>query len=95
MNILEELYYGNIAPFEKGFGKSRQRSDLQKYVSRHEQALTAAFSEEQKATFEKYRDNTQELQQLGELEAFICGFKLGGQLMLEVAQGNPGCAIEE
>lgn len=94
MNILEELYYGNINPFERGFGNNPQCGDLQKYISRHEQALTAALSEEQTKTFEKYRDCTQELQRQAELDAFRCGFVLGGRILIEVMQRNPGCAAK-
>lgn len=94
MNILEELYYGNIDPFERGFGGNPQCRELGRLVARHEQALTASLSQEQKSAFEKYRDCSQELHRLEELDAFRCGFKLGGQIMLEVAQNQSGIAAE-
>lgn len=87
MNVLEELYFGNIMPFERDVHWTGKYKDLLQYISRHEKELTAGLTDEQKTIFEKYRDCTKEVQMKTELEAFILGFKLGGQIMLSVLSG--------
>ena len=56
MNILEELYYGNIVPTEKCAKLNSEVTELLKLLNRNEEKLTVTFSEEQKITFEKYKD---------------------------------------
>lgn len=87
MNVLEELYYGNITPFERDVHWTGKYKDLLLYISRHEKELTDSISDEHKIVFEKYRDCTKEVQMKTELEAFVLGFKLGGQIMLSVLSG--------
>lgn len=85
MDILEDLFYGEIVPCERELRNREQCSQLMQYISRHENTLTASLSEEQGKVFEKYRDSTQELQRQTELDAFICGFRLGGRMLMAVA----------
>lgn len=56
MNILEDLYYGNIVPNEKCAKLNSEVKELLKLLNRNEVKLTVTFSEKQKITFEKYRD---------------------------------------
>lgn len=56
MNTLEELYYGNIVPNEKCAKLNSEVTELLKLLNRNEEKLTVTFSEEQKITFEKYKD---------------------------------------
>ena len=37
---------------------------------------------------EKLRDNQSEMNDLGECEVFVCGFRLGARIMLEVLDGS-------
>ncbi|MBQ9612004.1 MAG: hypothetical protein IJV14_05375, partial [Lachnospiraceae bacterium] len=41
-----------------------------------------------KEVMEKLRDNQSELNDLNECEVFVCGFRLGARIMLEVLDGN-------
>lgn len=84
MDILEELFYGNIAPCQRSFHNREQCSQLMGYLSRQEQTLMESLSEEQRKVFKKYRDNTLELEKLTELDAFLYGFRLGGRFQLEM-----------
>lgn len=84
MHILEDLYYGEINPFERKPAVSEQDKQLVQYISRHHQELLQHLSESDAVTFEKYRDCSMELQRKMELDAFIYGFKLGGRIMLEI-----------
>lgn len=53
MNILEELYYGNIVPNEKCAKLNSEVTEQLKLLNRNEEKLTETFSEEQKITLEK------------------------------------------
>ena len=84
MNILEDLYYGNIVPNEKCARLDDEVKGLLKLLNRNEEKLTATLSEEQKETFEKYKDCNQEISEIGERNAFLNGFRLGARIIIEV-----------
>ena len=46
------------------------------------------LSEKAKEVLEKLRDNQSELNDLNECEVFVCGFRLGARIMLEVLDGS-------
>lgn len=83
MKVIEELYYGNIDPFEHGVMHKREKKQLCGYICRHEDTLKAGLSDTQKETLEKLQDSIAELHQLEELEMFTVGFQLGVRLMVE------------
>ena len=56
MNTLEDLYYGNLFPHEKCARLDDEVKELLKLLNRNEEKLTATLSEDQKETFEKYKD---------------------------------------
>ncbi|MGN0498140.1 MAG: DUF6809 family protein [Acutalibacteraceae bacterium] len=84
MNILEDLYYGNIVPNEKCARLDDEVKGLLKLLNRNEEKLIATLSEEQKETFEKYKDCNQEIFENRERESFIEGFQLGARIIIEV-----------
>lgn len=86
MKVIEELYYGNIDPFEHGVIHKSEQKQLCGYICRHEDAFKAGLSDAQKETLEKLQDSTAELHRLEELEMFIVGFRLGARLMLEALE---------
>lgn len=88
MKVIEELYYGNIDPFEHGVMHKSEQKQLCGYICRHEDALKAELPDTQKETLEKLQDSTAELHRLEELEMFTVGFRLGARLML-------GALVEE
>ena len=83
MNILEELYYGNIVPTEKCAKLNIEVTELLKLLNRNEEKLTVTFSEEQKITFEKYTDCNREISEICEKDAFLNGFRLGARIIIE------------
>lgn len=83
MNILEELYYGNIFPNEKCAKLNSEVTEQLKLLNRNEEKLTETFSEEQKITFEKYKDCNREIYEICERQSFITGFKLGAKIVIE------------
>ena len=56
MDILEDLYYGNLFPHEKCSRLDDEVKELLKLLNRNEEKLTATLTESQKETFEKYKD---------------------------------------
>ena len=85
MTTLENFYYGNIIPHENPIIKGSEYDMANRLVVRHDEALTATLTEQQKETFQKFKDNYLELLTLGEGErdAFIRGFSLGIKIAVE------------
>ena len=84
MNTLEDLYYGNLFPHEKSAKLDDEVKELLKLLNRNEEKLTATLSEEQKETFEKYKDCNREIYEICERDDFISGFQLGAKIIIEV-----------
>ena len=61
MDILEDLYYGNLFPHEKCAKLDDEVKELLKLLNRNEEKLAAALTEAQKETFEKYKDCNREI----------------------------------
>jgi len=84
MNIIEDLWYGNISPWERPFKKGSAYAELLALVVRHQEDLLSRLNDEEKEIFEKYADCTSEMHDLTEREAFIKGFALGARIIIEV-----------
>ena len=83
MDILEDLYYGNLFPNEKYAKLDDETKELLGLLNRNEEKLTATLSDEQKETFEKYKDCNREIFEICERQSFITGFKLGAKIVIE------------
>ena len=88
MSILEDLYCGRIAPHEHRIAPESEYENLLRYIIDHEDDLKSTLTEQQKETFEKYKDCRAEIESLTEVEAFISGFKLATRIMMEVAKSE-------
>lgn len=84
MNILEDLWFGNISPWERPFKKGSAYSELLTLIARHYDDLVVRLNDGEKAIFEKYADCTGEMHDLTEREAFIKGFTIGARIIIEV-----------
>lgn len=84
MNILEELYYGNVFPSEKCAELNKQTKELLNLQNRNEEKLMLTLTDEQKETFEKFKDCNREFSEISERRSFILGFKLGARIVIEV-----------
>ena len=51
MNILEELWYGNIEPAEYDISPSKEYKELLQLISRNEDKLLATMTDSQKELF--------------------------------------------
>ena len=83
MDILEDLYYGNLFPNEKVSKLDDEMKELLGLLNRNEEKLAATLSDEQKETFEKYKDCNREISEICERQSFFTGFKLGAKIVIE------------
>ena len=83
MYILEDLYYGNLFPNEKCAKLDDEMKELLGLLNRNEEKLLATLSDEQKETFEKYKDCRREISETCERQSFITGFKIGAKIVIE------------
>lgn len=82
MNILDELWYGNINPQEQSKDNNRAIRELLNLMGRNRDRLHDSLTEEQRETLEKYDDCVNEMYGLIESEIFSYAFRLGSRLML-------------
>ena len=87
MTTLEDLYYGNISPHERYIKRGSRVDQLVKLICKNEENLTATLTEQQKETFEKFKDCQSELSELTERDAFKDGFILAVRIMVEAMEG--------
>ena len=83
MDVLEELWHGNIAPQE--FNHIENSTDYQtalNLVNNNRERLEKGLSEYQNDLFECYNTSVDELSSQSELDAFKSGFKLATRLMI-------------
>lgn len=81
MNILEELWYGNVAPSDYDTAPCQEALQL---VCRNEEKLKDALTDAQKELFTRYLDSVHELQAVTECILFQSSFRLGAKMMMEV-----------
>lgn len=83
MMTLEDLYYGNIHPYERDMKKTDRESAPLRLVVKNENDLLAMLTEQQKEIFQKCKDAESEMHCSFELRSFIEGFRLGMKLTVE------------
>jgi len=83
MDILEELWYGNIQPMELGHieGTVEYKEALQLVNSNYDR-LQEGLTDKQKELLIKYAESRNEFSNITELDAFKTGFKLGAGLVI-------------
>ena len=86
MNVLEELWYGNLEPSEFDSSPGKEYKELLHLVSRNEEKLLSTMTAEQKELFSRYSDCVREFHALAECLLFQNSFKLGARMMTEVME---------
>lgn len=81
MNILEELYFGNINPNVKGFEKNTPYGKAMQTLSDREEKLTALLEGEEQSLLFDLVNVQNEITAISELERFVEGFRLGARFM--------------
>ena len=84
MQILEDLYIGNVRPGERMFKRNSQYAKALDETVKAGDVLTASLSDEQKEFFEEYMTAQREANILTDCETFCYGFKVGAKIMLDV-----------
>ena len=84
MQILEDLYLGDVRPNERFFKRNSQYAKALDEVVKVGDALTASLNEEEKKLFEDYMDAQREVTVLTDCETFCYAFKLGAKIMLDM-----------
>ena len=83
MDIINELWYGNVSPFEQCTRGDKRLKELLKLATRTREDLDGTLTDKQKETLEKFEDCMNEMHSITERDAFSYGFRLGVQLMAE------------
>ena len=76
-SIFEELWHGNIAPYES----IPVDKKLLSLMGRNRERLEETLTEQQKELLEKYDEAVNEMHSAQEIKAFSYGFRLGVRLM--------------
>ena len=85
MNILQELWYGNIRPNEDKVITYEEKK-LIELIAKHHETLSSSLKNDDLVVFEKYVDCFTEYASMIEAQAFEIGFKLAVKLMKEQAR---------
>ena len=80
MNILQDLWYGNIRPNEDKVITDEEK-ELVELIAKHHETLSSSLNDNNLDVFEKYVDCFTEYASLIEAQAFEIGFKLALKLM--------------
>ena len=84
MQVLEELYLGDIHPSERSFKMDSQYARALNEVVKAGDALLGTLTEKQKEQFEAYMTAQREVNVLTDCETFCHAFRLGAKIMMDV-----------
>ena len=88
--ILEDLYFGNIVPYEKRIAADAELRQLVKRAADCESQLTERLNEEERQTLDTLIGTQHEIDSTMAREYFILGFRLGVRLMTECMDEDDG-----
>ncbi len=92
--ILEDLYFGNIAPYEKRMAASSEFRRLVKRATDCESQLTERLNEEEQKLLNVLTNAQQEIDSITAKETFILGFRLSVRLMAECMDEDDGDLVD-
>ena len=84
MDIINELWYGNVSPFEQCTRDDKRLKELLKLVARNREELDGTLTDKQKEILEKFDDCYNELTDINEHEIFTYAFTLGAKIVFEI-----------
>ena len=88
--ILEDLYYGNIIPYDQQMVSDSEMKQAADRVAKCEELLAELLNEEGQHILTRLIRSQQEINSQTALENFIRGFRLGVRLMAERMGNNNG-----
>jgi hypothetical protein len=84
MDILEELWYGNITPTEYSrIENNANYKEALSLVTQQQERLKTTLNDEQKDLFERLLTANEEFSNIIELDCFKVGFRLGARFIIE------------
>ncbi len=83
MNILEELWYGKISPYEQSYCNSSEYTNQMNILTAQKEHLQTLLPLELQQKMDELTDLQQQLSFIAEREAFAAGFRLAVQLMMD------------
>lgn len=83
MNILEELWYGNICPNEQPIKKDSEYAQILHKAADEKGGLLSSLSPELQKGIEKLLDVQMEAAVIAERDAFVMGFRLAVQILVD------------
>ncbi len=92
--ILEDLYFGNIAPYEKRMAANSELRRLTKRAADCESQLAERLNEEEQKLLSVLVNAQQEIDSITVKENFILGFRLGVRLMAECIDEDDGGLLD-
>ena len=93
-NILEDLYYGNISPYDKRIAANSELRCLVGRVADCEDQLTERLNVEEQQILKKLISAQHEIDDITAKEFFILGFRLGVRLVTECMEENDGALMD-
>lgn len=87
---LEDLYYGNIRPYESRISAGSELQRMTQRVDECEALLSERLDESGRHTLEALANAQQEINSITAVENFIIGFRLGAKLIIECMDDNDG-----
>ena len=84
LTALDDLWYGNIAPYETCGVGNHEIEKLHILMERHKTRLLNGLDEQNRSSFEKYAECSSEYCSLLSLSAFKEGFSLAVKFLMEV-----------
>lgn len=83
MDILEELWYGNIDPMEmNNIQNNPEYQSALRLVNNNYDRLQEGLTDKQKQLLMRYAESRNEFSGITELDAFKTGFRLGIRLLI-------------
>ena len=83
MNILEELFYGNLNPNNQTFKHKSQYGKAMDVIARNEEILTEILEGKEKSRFLDFVNAYDEIMGITSVENFITGFMIGARFILD------------
>ena len=97
MNLLENLFFGNVDPQTRAVKPGSRADKLRIYVTDYLPEIENALPDEQRGVLNKILDAQSELDTITELDSFIVGFRLGAAFTYDtfVNTDTPYCDLTE
>jgi hypothetical protein len=87
---LEDLYYGNIRPYESKISAGSELQRMTQRVDKCEARLSERLDESDRHTLEALTSAYQEINSINAVENFIIGFRLGPRLIIACMDDSDG-----